>query len=77
MNLSLPLLETIRDVFCYGDVLLHIQGQQINLTLETCCDVFHEKVHIIASQVVEDDNNRPRVSKIRVTVLISRSPVRS
>ena len=77
MNLSLPLLETIRDVFCYGDVLLHIQGQQINLTLETCCDVFHEKVHVIAGQVVEYDRNRPRVSEIRVTVLMSGSPVRS
>jgi len=74
---SFPLMETIRDVLCYGDVLFHVESQQIDLTLETRCDIFNEEMQIIDGQVVEDDRNYPRVAKIRVAILMSGSAVGS
>jgi len=70
-------METIRDVLCYGDVLFHVESQQIDLTLETRCDIFDEEMHVIAGQVVEDDRNYPRVAKIHVAILMSGSAVGS
>ena len=70
-------METIRDVLCYGDVLFHVEGQQIDLTLETRCDIFDEKMHVITGKVVRDDRNHPRVAKIHVAILMSGSAVRS
>jgi len=70
-------METIWDVLCYGDVLFHVESQQIDLTLETRCDIFDEEMHVITGQVVEDDRNYPRVAKIRVAILMSGSAVGS
>ena len=74
---GLSLLETIWDVLCNGDVLLHIQGQQINLTLKTCCDIFDKEMHIIVGQVVKYHRNHTRVSEIRVADLMSWNPISS
>jgi len=71
------LLETIWDVLCDGDVLLHIQGQQIDLSVKACCDVFHQKMHVVSGKVVENDGNRPRILEVHIATLMSRSPVRS
>jgi len=60
----LPLLETIRNVLCNGDILLHVQSQDINLTLKTSCHLLDEEMHIVTCQVVEHHWDRSRVVKI-------------
>jgi len=64
-------------MFGEGDVLLHVESQDVHLPLETRCHLFHQEMHVITREVVEDNRDRPGVSKISVAILMCWSTVLS
>jgi len=62
-------------MFGKGDVLLHVESQDVHLPLETRCHLFHQEMHVIICEVVENNRDRPGVLEIDITILMCRSPV--
>jgi len=60
-------------MFGEGDVLLHVESQDVHLPLETRCHLFRQEMHVITRKVVEDNRDRPGVLEIDIAILICRS----